>query len=139
MWFYTGAGEPSTPVGVTVSQISPNGFVVHWTVSSIVYTPETYVVEYGTTSDFLLPAAESVSSGDDIGVTDKTYSIELKDLRPGTKYYFVVAARNSARITRIEPLFIYIKETGKIFTEVLKGMWQYITALFRNSKLSNRG
>ena len=110
-----GAREPSRPVGVAVSQITSSGFVLQWTVESIAYTPETYVVEYSTTSDYLNPAVESVASGEDIGVVDKTYIIELKGLVPGTKYHFVVVAINSARITKTEPLFIYTKETGKIF------------------------
>ena len=102
-------------MGVAVSQITSSGFVVQWTVASVAYTPETYVVEYSTTSDFLNPAAESVASGDDIGIVDKTYSVELKELAPGNKYHFVVVAINSARITRTEPSLIYTKEIGKIF------------------------
>ena len=111
---YTGVQDPSTPESVAVSQISSDGFTVKWTVHSVSYTPETYLIEYGTTSDFLLPSRNSVTSGTDISVVNKTYRIELKELSPGKKYYFVVVARNSARITRTTPLFIHTKETSKI-------------------------
>ena len=96
-----------------MSQIVSDGLVVEWVVPSLAYTPETYVVEYGMTSDSLVPSEEPVSSGDDIAATDKTYSVELKGLSPGTKYHYVVVARNSARTTRTLSSFIYTKETGK--------------------------
>lgn len=85
---------------------------MEWIVQSITYTPETYLVEYGTSNGSLVPSGDSLTSGDDIEMVDKTYHIELKDLNPGTKYYYIVVARNSARTSRSQPQSIYTKETG---------------------------
>ena len=99
-----------------MSEVFPDRLVVQWTVPSIAYTPVTYVLEYGTRNDSLVPSGDSVTSGDDLDAVDRTYNRELKGLRPGTKYYYSIVARNSVRTTRTTPSFIYTKETGKTLT-----------------------
>lgn len=100
-------------MGVLVSQIFPDSAIVQWTIPAIEYTPETYVVEYGTHPESLLFFSESLSSRDDITAMGKVYKVELKDLRPGTKYYFDVIALNSDKLSKTNLSFFYTKETGK--------------------------
>ena len=94
--------------------ISQESAVISWIVPAVAYTPETYVVEYGTGSESLGPSGEALSSGTDITPVNRTYSVELKNLKPGIKYYYAVTAQNSARITTSTPSFFYTKESGKI-------------------------
>ena len=53
-------------------------------VSSIAYTPETYVVEYGTSQDCLVLTSDPTHSGEDITIANVTYSVTLSDLRENT-------------------------------------------------------
>ena len=96
-----------------MSQIFPDSAVVQWAVPAIAYTPENYTVEYGTSPETLVavPGA-ALSSGDDIEVVDKVYSVEMKDLKPGTKYYFSIAVQNTHLLSRTAPSFFHTKETG---------------------------
>ena len=95
-----------------MSQISQDSAIIQWTVPSIAYTPETYTVEYGTASDSLGLSGDTVNTGADIKQVNKEYSVELKNLWPGTKYYYAVTAQNSARIIASAPSFFYTKERG---------------------------
>ena len=100
------------PQRVKVSQIFQDSAIIHWIIPSIVYTPETYMVEYGTYSDSL-GLSEANVSGTDIEIVNKVYSVELKNLKPGTKYYYVVTAQNSAGITKSFLASFYTKEKGE--------------------------
>ena len=69
--------------------------MVVWTVSSIAYTPETYVVLYGTDRDTLDRTSVEETSGNDISVQDALISIFLTGLQPEAAYFFRVNASNS--------------------------------------------
>lgn len=98
---------------VLISQTFPDSAIVQWTIPAIVYTPETYLVMYGEHPDSLLSSTETLNSGDDITAIERVYMVELKDLQPGTKYYFFVAAVNSYNLSQTELSFFYTKEIGK--------------------------
>ena len=95
-----------------MTQISTNSTIIQWTVPSIAYTPEMYVVEYSEMLDSVIYSANSTSREDNITAVDTTHSVELKGLKPGTKYYFVVEAQNSNLSSRTAPFFFYTNETG---------------------------
>ena len=56
-----------------------------------------YVVQYGITRDGLNQKSSSVYSGDDIIITNKTYSVELSGLIDNTTYHVQVLAINTAQ------------------------------------------
>lgn len=104
---------PDAPKGVLIAQTSPDSAIIQWTIPAIVYTPESYLVVYGTQPDSLFSSTETLSSGDDITATERVYAVELKHLDPGTKYYFFVAAVNSYNSSKTELSFLYTKQLGK--------------------------
>ena len=84
------------PVLVGTGIISDSSALIQWTVSSIAYTPETYVVEYGTSQDSLDMTSDPTHSGEDITIANVTYSVTLSDLRENTTYYVHIVATNAA-------------------------------------------
>ena len=61
----------------------------------IAYTPETYVVQYGTIETSLTNTSDVVSGSSDIMVTNLLYSVQLSNLEPLTDYFYQVVAMNS--------------------------------------------
>ena len=62
----------------------------------ISYSPEHYVVSYGTDKNNLTQNTSLNYSGDDINISSVNYSVELNDLEDGTMYYVEVVAINTA-------------------------------------------
>ena len=93
---FPGPTNPVTPNNNRATNILENRATIQWTVPSIAYTPETYVVEYGTSQDSLGLTSGSQHSGPDITVTDVTYSVQLSNLEPATTYHYRVVATNTA-------------------------------------------
>ena len=77
--------------------VTHNSATIRWTVSSLSYDPEIYVVQYGLAMDSLNMASSTVM-GD---VTPLNYmdsfqgSVTLTDLTKSTMYYYQVMATNS--------------------------------------------
>ena len=88
--------HPNPPQQVHSDIVTHNTALIQWTVSSIVYTPETYVVEYGTSQDSLDMTSDPTHSGEDITIASVTYSVTLSDLRENTTYYVHIVATNTA-------------------------------------------
>ena len=84
------------PVLVGTGSISDSSALIQWRVSSIAYTPETYVVKYGTSQDSLNMTSDPTHSGEDITIANVTYSVTLSDLREKTTYYVHIVATNTA-------------------------------------------
>ena len=84
-------------MAVTATNVQDSSALIQWTVSSIAYTPETYVVEYGTSQDSLDMTSDPTHSGEDITVVNQMYSVLLSSLEPVTQYYYQVVANNTAR------------------------------------------
>ena len=91
--------NPIPPYNVMVTEVCNDRATIQWTVHSIAYTPETYVVEYGTSWDSLDLTSDSQHSGPDITVTDVTYSVQLSNLEPAIYHYQVVATNTADRST----------------------------------------
>ena len=81
---------------VTAKNVQDSSALIQWTVSSIAYTPETYVVEYSTSQDSLDMTSHPTHSGEDITISNVTYSVILSDLRENTTYYVHIVANNNA-------------------------------------------
>ena len=83
-------------MAVTATNVQDSSALIQWTVPSIAYTPETYVVEYGTSQDSLDMTSDPTHSGEDITIANVTYSVTLSDLRENTTYYIHIVANNTA-------------------------------------------
>ena len=81
---------------ISANDIQDISATIQWTVPSIAYTPETYVVKYGTSQDSLDLTSDSQHSGPDINIGSRTYSVRLSNLEPATTYYYKVVATNTA-------------------------------------------
>ena len=53
-------------------------------------------MKYGTSQDILIQNSSTTYSGDDITITDMTYSVKLSNLKENTTYYVQVVATNTA-------------------------------------------
>ena len=88
--------NPIKPEHIMFKNITTNSAIIQWTVSYISYSPETYVVKYGTSQDTLIQNSSTIYSGDDITITNMTYSVKLSNLKENTTYYVQVVATNTA-------------------------------------------
>ena len=89
--------NPIKPEYVMTKDITTDSAIIQWTVSYISYSPETYVVKYGTSQDTLIQNSSTIYSGDDITITNMTYSVKLSNLKENTTYYVQVVATNTAQ------------------------------------------
>ena len=58
-------------------------------------------MKYGTSQDTLIQNSSTIYSGDDITITDMTYSVNLSNLKENTTYYVQVVATNTAQISNM--------------------------------------
>ena len=86
--------SPLQPDNVRSSDVQDSRATVQWTVTSISYTPETYVVMYGT-AEGNLDTTSVEEREDDITARDVSFSVQLSGLQPATVYYYIVRATNS--------------------------------------------
>ena len=110
--------HPIAPTLVRVGGITSDSAIIQWTVANISYSPETYIVQYGTSRESLNQNSSSAYSGDVTAITNKTYSVELSGLRDNTTYYVQVLATNTAQrsntsiVRRFTTLHLTEMETG---------------------------
>ena len=81
------------PEVITFVNVKSDSVIIHWTVPYISYSPETYVVQYGTSRDSLIHNSSSTDSEEEV----MTYTVELSGLRDNTTYYVQVLATNTAQ------------------------------------------
>ena len=96
MCYYFCLVEPVDPVrseDITLMDVKSDSVIIQWTVPYISYSPETYVVQYGTSRDSLIHNSSSTDSEEEV----MTYSVELSGLRDNTTYYVQVLATNTAQ------------------------------------------
>ena len=80
------------PEDIVFREVESESVVIQWTVAYISYSPETYVVQYGTSRETLVHNSSRRAS--EVGTT--TYSVSLSGLRDNTTYYVQVLATNTA-------------------------------------------
>ena len=85
--------DPVRPEDITFMDVKSDSVIIQWTVPYISYSPETYVVQYGTSRDSLIHNSSSTDSEEEV----MTYSVELSGLRDNTTYYVQVLATNTAQ------------------------------------------
>ena len=94
MFYYTYLEpvDPVRPEDVTFREEQSDSVTVQWRVSHISYSPETYVVQYGTSRESLIHNSSRTHSEEGV----MTYSVKLSGLRDSTTYYVQVLATNTA-------------------------------------------
>ena len=85
--------DPVRPEDITFMDVKSDSVIIQWTVPYISYSPETYVVQYGTSRDSLIHNSSSTDSEEEV----MTYSVELSGLRDNTTYYVQVLVTNTAQ------------------------------------------
>ena len=117
--------EPTSPIfpsDLISKNVTTDSAVIQWTVSYISYSPETYVVKYGTSQDTLIQNSSTIYSGDNITITNMTYSVKLYNLNENTTYYVQVVAINTAQISNMSSIEQFMTspsmalESGKIMS-----------------------
>ena len=114
--------HPIIPTFVKINSITSSSAIIQWTVAYISYSPETYIVQYGTSEDSLIQNSNSIYSGNDITITNKIYSVELSGLRDNTTYYVHIHTAhrsNSSIVVRLTTLPLIETETGDWFTAII--------------------
>ena len=102
--------KPVTPEHIVFSDVSTDSVTIQWTVANISYSPEHYVVTYGTDENNLTQNTSSKHSGEDIDINNTNYSVILNDLKDETIYYVQVLAINTANKTKRSMIESFITE-----------------------------
>lgn len=92
---YPGPAEPTRPIEVAAVNITLDSVTVQWVVSYLAYTPERYLVLYGTSNASLDRTSDVVLSTADLAASNETYNISVNGLEPNRKYYFKVYSSNT--------------------------------------------
>ena len=92
---HTGPVSPEMPTNLTDISTSFDSATIQWTVPLIAFTPETYVVHYGTTMGSLDLMSDPVESGDDFVAVNQVYNISITGLEPVTEYYYMVVSTST--------------------------------------------
>ena len=91
--FYLEPVDPVRPEDISFREVESDSVIIQWTVSHISYSPETYVVQYGTSRESLIHNSSRTHSEED----RVTYSVQLSGLRDSTTYYVQVLTTNTAQ------------------------------------------
>ena len=91
---YTDPVDPVRPEDITFMDVKSDSVIIQWTVAYISYSPETYVVQYGSSRDSLIHNSRSTDSEEGEMMS---HSVELSGLRDNTTYYVQVLATNTAQ------------------------------------------
>ena len=112
---YTLYSGPTAPVftGLTASNTQHIRPTIQWTVPVIAYTPENYVVIYGTDMNTLDSLSETLYSGDNFTADNLTFSVELTGLRFTTEYHYQLVATNSFNSTSSDVLSFTTPDQSK--------------------------
>ena len=96
--------DPVKPEDITFVDVKSDSVIIQWTVPYISYSPETYVVHYGTSRDSLIHNSSSTDSEEEV----MTYSVELSGLRDNTTYYVQVLATNTAQRSNRSTVYTHL-------------------------------
>ena len=88
-------------------------YQIDWEIFHIAYTPESYVVMYGTSPDTLNLTSETIQGNSNITSTNDHFSVILQDLNHDTAFFFQIVAINSFGPSPSEVMML-TTETGNI-------------------------
>ena len=90
-----GPTSPEPPVDLLTDSVTPHSATVSWIVPTIAFTPETYVVHYGTNMDTLGNRSDAITGLINFTATNYEFSITLTALTPNTVYFYRINSTNS--------------------------------------------
>ena len=96
---HTGPVAPGKPTNLMNISTSFDLATVQWTVPLIAFTPETYVVHYGTNMGSLNVMSDPVESRDDFIAENQVYSVPITGLEAVTEYYYMVVSTSTGGTT----------------------------------------
>jgi len=114
---YPGPAEPTRPIEVAAVNITLDSVTVQWVVSYLAYTPERYLVLYGTSNASLDRTSDVVLSTADLAASNETYNISVTGLEPNKQYHFKVYSSNT---------FGSVETALMTFTTAESGMYAYV-------------
>ena len=94
-----GPVQPQQPTSLMDIGTGATPTMIRWTVPIIAYTPETYVVNYGTSMSSLDMTSVMVMSGSDFEAVNQVFSVALTGLVDSTTYFYQVVAINGQGTT----------------------------------------
>ena len=97
--YFLGPTNPVQSTNLTAVNISYSEAIIQWTVTSIVYTPEQYIVLYGITQSSLTEKSAVVDGAMDLNSINGSYSVILTGLTHNTLYYYEVRSNNTEGYT----------------------------------------
>ena len=89
-----GPAPPLAPVNLMTSGVTNDRATIQWTVPSVAYDRETFVVMFGNDSSFS-QSSSSVMGRQDITLANTQYIIEITGLDMNTQYYYRVQSTNT--------------------------------------------
>ena len=133
MCVLTGPSDPEQPTSLRANGTSFNGTTIHWTVPRIAYTPETYTVNFGNSSNSLTPFNQRRQSGDNFTATNLQFSVQLTGLTPATNYSYRVVATNTIGRTAMSVIGMFrtldVRKCDAISTNLPLSCSHYLSPL----------
>ena len=111
----TGSVPPAQPVFENGGMTDFSSYQIEWVVPLVVYSPEIYVVMYGTSEGALDLMSDAVQGSSDITATNEHYSVVLRNLDLETTYHFQIVATNSFESTSTNTL-TFTTQSGTLCT-----------------------
>ena len=87
--------SPEPPVDLLTDSVMTDSANISWIVTTIAFTPETYVVHYGTSMDMLSNMSDPITGLSNFTTMSYTFSITLTALTPNTMYFYRINSTNS--------------------------------------------
>ena len=112
---HAGPVLPQQPINLMDSDTRPLSTIIDWAVPIIAYTPETYVVNYGTSMSSLDMTSAMVMSGSDFEAVNQVFSVALTGLVDTTIYFYQVVATNGQGSSS--------SDVRSFFTAILRKLW----------------
>ena len=103
--------RPITPI-IRDAITTPTSVNITWTVQSIVYDMEEYVVRYDTDSITLTNTTEVIMGNSDLNTLNELFSVYIDGLTPFTTYYYIISATNTEGTTDTTVMNFMTNEAG---------------------------
>ena len=95
---------------MTAVDILHNEVTIQWTVTSIAYTPEQYIILYGLNESSLTQESDIVNGTMDFNSINDTYSVTITELDFNTVYYYQVRSTNTEGSTNSDVVMFQTPE-----------------------------
>ena len=101
---------------MTAINIVHNEATIQWTVTSIAYTPEQYIVLYGIDESSLTLESDMVNGTMDFNSINDTYSVKITELDYNTVYYYQLRSTNTEGSTNSDVVTFQTTKNRKCVT-----------------------